>query len=210
MRIISRMSVALYVGSLFAIGPLAPGAGADALYQVTNLGNNNPVGLTASGQALEYYYTGAATNQVMPLLYTSYGPNAGQQTFLPITGASAVSPNGTVTGYVVDATYPGGQAVNYNVNTPGVAPTPIETTFPGVRAGVGLASAVNDSGQTVGASPLPGPSDSRYAFLSSGGTITNLGTLGAPQSAALAINNLGEVTGNFGNPVNGGATQAFI
>jgi probable HAF family extracellular repeat protein len=208
MRIVTRMSVVLYVASFFAVGPLAPDAGADAIYQVTNLGNNQIVGLTASGQVVETYNSGAPSYQLSTLLYTSYGSSAGQQTFLPLY-ASAVSSNGTVTGYVGESASSATQAVNYNVNTPGVAPTPIVSRFSGV-SGVNSALAVNDSGQTVGSSSLAGTSDNRHAFLSSGGTITDLGTLGAPQSGATAINNLGQVTGNFGNDMGTGGSQAFL
>lgn len=58
--------------------------------------------------------------------------------------------------------------------------------------GVGVRLDINDAGQVVG-TRLVG--SERQAFLYSGGSFTNLGTLGGSQSGATGINNLGQVVG---------------
>src|SRR5690349_4741625 len=55
-------------------------------------------------------------------------------------------------------------------------------------------SALNDYGDVVGTMSVDGTS---HAALWSKGTLTDLGALGGTQSEALAINNLGQITGTF-------------
>ena len=193
MSIASRTLRVLAVTLFLGAGPAASAVRADAYYQVTDLGRLIPNGLTNSGQVLESYYVPSATSPsglgYTSVLYSSYGPTAGQQDPLPIVG-TAMSANGTVSGYVGSPSGSSGQAEIYNVNTPNTPPTPIVTNFPGT-AGVlpnnVMTGAVNDSGQVVGAAFTLGPgyvpgnsyiSNTEHAFVSSGGTITDLGTLG--------------------------------
>ena len=62
-------------------------------------------------------------------------------------------------------------------------------------------SAINDSGQITGVNA------SGHAFLYSGGSVNDLGTLGGPQSEGRGINNLGQITGRADTTVN---SHAFI
>ena len=64
---------------------------------------------------------------------------------------------------------------------------------PGVGAGGGGASGINNSDQIVGGSD--DTSSNLHALMWSNGTVTDLGTLGGSQADAYAINNLGQVTG---------------
>jgi probable HAF family extracellular repeat protein len=224
MRITSRTRCGLSAVLFLAIGPLAPEVSADALYQVTNLGSINVVGLTDAGQVVQNYYgTSNPYNGPTPLLYSSYGPSAGQQTPLPLTSVTAVSPNGTVSGYGLYPGSPSDQAVVYNVNTPSSPPIPIQTNLgPANILGDALVTAgVNDSGQTVGSAPVlpanyvpggPAFTPNQHAFLSNGSTITDLGTLSVQESAATAINNAGQIVGNVGTSggFTSGITHAFL
>lgn len=69
-----------------------------------------------------------------------------------------------------------------------------------------VAAAINNSNQVVGWSYAPGSTSPR-AFLYSGGTMTNLGTLGGTSSQAFDINNLGQIAGGSDN---GTTDHAFI
>jgi probable HAF family extracellular repeat protein len=218
MRMTTRTRWAVWVALLIPIGPLAPNVCADALYQVTNLGNNQIVGLTAAGQVVESYYSGTPPYQTQNLLYSSYGPSAGQQTVLPYAVMS-VSANGTVSGFT--GSYNSIQPVIANVNTPNASPTPIQTNFPGLATIVGTnytTMGVNDFGQTVGSAGtlppgyVPGVdfSPNYHAFISNGSSITDLGALGQQMSTATAINNAGQVVGYVGSGDLNVVTHAFI
>lgn len=203
MRVASRICYVLGLALFFGIGSNASAVRADALYQVTNLGSNLVYGLSASGQVLEAYYASNQSPIGTPLLYSSYGPNAGQQNPIPLQSAMAMSANGTVSGYGPIPGSPLSQAEIYNVNTPNTPPTSVQTNFPaltGTLANNLYTSGVNDSGQAVGTANTLSPSyvpggpalyGPQHAFLSEGATITDLGTLGGPSSAATAINNAG-------------------
>jgi probable HAF family extracellular repeat protein len=82
-----------------------------------------------------------------------------------------------------------------------------------VDLGAGYANAINNSGQVVGA--IAGYTNTgdyyTHAFLYAAGQLTDLGTLGGPNSAAYGINNLGDVVGTSNaNPGDFNSTQAFI
>lgn len=81
----------------------------------------------------------------------------------------------------------------------------------------GAATAINDSGQAVGISGLcdqaEGRLTARHAVLWSGGTVTDLGDLGAGWwNTPMAINEQGVIVGFAGDPsdTEGGLTHAFI
>jgi probable HAF family extracellular repeat protein len=68
------------------------------------------------------------------------------------------------------------------------------------------AAAINNSGQVVGESATA--SGDIHAYIFSGGTMTDLGTLGGTYSTATAINNSGQVTGYAYDA--GGISHAFL
>ena len=201
----------LLVGALaLAFGPLSLPGTASELYQVTNLGNLQVYGLDSSGQVLAVNTATSSSPQSTPFVYNSYGPSGGQEIRIPMVGATAMSANGTVSGGL--APDGPGQAAVYNVNTPNVPPTLVPTSLPGALTETGLnTSGVNDSGQVVGSAATPSANGSgvqgpSHAFLATGSTITNLGTLGGPESWAKAVNNAGQVVGSSfisGTPMSG-------
>ena len=75
--------------------------------------------------------------------------------------------------------------------------------------GAGLNSAgygINSSGQVVGFEDVS--NGTPHAFVSSGGTVTDLGTLGGATSVANGINDSGIIVGQA--DISGGSTHAFI
>ena len=67
---------------------------------------------------------------------------------------------------------------------------------------------INDSGQIVGWSSISGTGIVYHAFLYSGGSMQNLGTIGGLESYAYSINNSGQIVGN--SETSSGATDAFL
>lgn len=92
--------------------------------------------------------------------------------------ATAISPNGSVTGYTVSS----------GVVFDGVSLTYLPCECESYGYGI------NASGQVTGAlDPMPG--NGQFAFLFSGGSMMNLGALGGDTSIGYAINDNGQITG---------------
>jgi probable HAF family extracellular repeat protein len=70
------------------------------------------------------------------------------------------------------------------------------------------ATAINNSGQVVGASSSATSNGNSIAFLYSGGVMINLGTLGGTASLASGINDAGQVVGNSAD--SSGNQNAFL
>ncbi len=76
----------------------------------------------------------------------------------------------------------------------------------GTLGGLSIATALNDDGQIVGYSRVAG--DLNHAFLYTGSTMTDLGTLGGSESIAFAINCDGQVVGR--SNTTSGPCHAFL
>lgn len=74
-----------------------------------------------------------------------------------------------------------------------------------------IANAINNRGQIVGSSGQFGPGDPpEHPFLYANGVMTDLGTLGGNSSAALGINDLGQVVGYSNIPTGLHVSHAFL
>lgn len=225
MRPVPQDSRAILIVLAIAMMPMARAVRADALYQTTDLGAVWSLGLNNSGQVL----SPLSSLHDSPVgwsvvVYNSYGPNAGQQITLPL-GTGATNDSGIVAGQTIPAKM---YATPVNVLVNPNAPTGNQTAFPsnlpstlGYGLGPGTIAGVNDSNQVVGAAnTIAGPGEPAvwifgntqigptHAYLSSGGIVADLGTLGGPSSAAPAINNAGQVVGTA--DVSSGVSHAFL
>ena len=144
-----------------------------------------------------FLYAGGAMRDVGTL-------SGGARDFSEGTGVNA---SGTVVGY--------SGTVNENSNLPNGYYRAFRTTGAGL-ADLGdlggttstFARGINDDGQIVGESPIPG--DTNYhAFLWTNGTIKDIGTLGGGFSRAWAINNSGVVVGESSYSTTSPLTHAF-
>ncbi|HZW32870.1 MAG TPA: DUF3466 family protein [Isosphaeraceae bacterium] len=249
MRPVSRKRRALLIVLAFAMGPLSRAVHADPLYQVTDLGAIQVFGLNNSGQVLGQAAAGTSPwfdsgGPMTSFVYNSYGSNAGQQVSIPLGSVSAINNNGIVAGFTASPTMP--TAVLYDTNSPTGNETAVPTNLPGTLGngvGNGTITGLNDSNQVVGTAytaappgtPISSANDHlgpQHAYLSNGGTVTDLGLLGGsspaatvipgawanetwvnptlqgPQSAATAINDAGQIVGTSSLP--NGISHAFL
>lgn len=112
--------------------------------------------------------------------------------------AYSINSNGTIVGYSGDQ-----DQLDHATAFVWTPTTANGTTGSMVRVGsfggnFSYAFGINDGGQIVGASGLPGDSVS-HAFLKTGATMSDLGTLGGTTSEALGINNISMVVGDARN-----------
>jgi probable HAF family extracellular repeat protein len=113
----------------------------------------------------------------------------------------AFTPNGYSQAYALNAH---NQVVGFSNNSSGTArafrwENGVMTDL-GTFGGESAAYGINDAGHVVGYSQV-GATTIRNAFLYSGGTMTNIGTLGGDESLAYDINNAGQITGYSNQPV---------
>lgn len=73
--------------------------------------------------------------------------------------------------------------------------TPTDLGFGALSGAAGYGNGINEGGQVVGAVQIVTHSVTSHAVLWDGGIVTDLGTLGGTSSAALAVNNPGQIVG---------------
>jgi probable HAF family extracellular repeat protein len=182
-------------------------ANADPLYTVTDLGVRTPVALNNAGQvALTDSNTVVTTNSYgqanyqptqQATLYNSYGPQAGQITYvgqaLPTSGNGIPCANGsenwsigiTSSGQVLVGTGDGAYLTDGK-------------TVVNVATGAGSSAwwvrGVNDNGQITGLTTDPG-TGLMHAFVTDGTKTIDLGSLQGGSTFPQAINNQGQVVG---------------
>lgn len=156
--------------------------------------------------------TGQVVGQALRTNITAYVPfiaaNGGTMTEINPLGGTA---GGTArdinnVGQVVGGAYTTGNAANhaYLYNTGNGTATDIGAQIAGSTTSE--AFAVNDAGQVAGAYNTP--SNAQRAFLYSGSSATDLGTLGGSQAKATSLNDAGQVVGWATTA--GNATHAFL
>lgn len=209
-----RCAIAAAVFGLLCTG----NANADPLYTVTDLGVRTPVALNNAGQvALTDSNTVVTTNSYglanyqpaqQATLYNSYGPQAGQITYvgqaLPASGNGipGVYPPGdwssgiTSSGQVLDGTYLTDGKTAVNLDPGGFIPS--------------SADGVNSNGQFIGTTFDQAAQVTR-AVLIGGTQVTDLGSLQGGSTFPNAINNQGQVVGeSYMVNLPGSPQQAFL
>jgi probable HAF family extracellular repeat protein len=199
------ISMSILVAAMSVALP-APHVWADPItYNITGLGLAAPIGINNQGQvglggtAYGYAYgtEGYANYEYYPTtvsVYNSLGPNAGKLDPPPASGPIPGGGAGSTVPWVNDNGQSTGVDTNLNayVKVNGVT-SQIGPAFANGDVWV-HPQAINDAGQVVGDAALPGVYFI-HAFLNSGGTTTDLGTLGGDMSMADAINSHGVVVG---------------
>jgi len=177
---------------LFAFAGATPATAAT----ITALGsiNSNGYGINGAGQVV------GSSQPAFGIAQQAFLYSGGVITDLGTLGGSSSSAYGiNASGQVVGSAYTAGNAATnafLYLNSSGVM------TDLGTLGGPdSYAYGINNSGQIVGDADttvlIPGNGNQHYshAFLYSGGSMTDLGTLGGPESAALGINASGQVVG---------------
>lgn len=189
-----RVRALLPAVSLLAL--VASRSDAAATYNYTDLGAFSPRAINDQGAAVGNQFNGPPGTSA---IYNSYGPNAGRTTTLTgVSNADAINAGGQILG----TSTPGGSPVVTDQTTlsNGVAPA-------GTGASSPVPSAMNDSGMVVGQSVFG--AGASHAFSSTGGVLTDLGSLGGASggSFATAVNGAGQVVG--GSAVDGTGTAPY-
>jgi probable HAF family extracellular repeat protein len=199
-----RRASIVIAAALITLSVVAQCAVADGIqgYNITNLGQPLPIGINDQGQvglsgAYGFSRSGSGFDFSLEYpstvsIYNSFGPSAGMLTAPATSGPIPGGGNGSTVPWVNNA----GDSTGIDSQLNGYV------SIGGVRQQVGPTfsgdvwtdpRAINNSGQVVGDAMFP--NTAIHAFLYSGGTTTDLGTLGGRLSMAEAINSAGTVVG---------------
>jgi probable HAF family extracellular repeat protein len=184
---------------------LSSGASAQWIYQAVDLGvagrNSGANGINNVGQVVGY--ADAFAGQFL-VSYATLWNGTTPTTLGTLTNpeyrfsrATGINDAGKVTGYESDGTYNGYSAIAWN----GTVPTTL--------ASFGYGFGINNAVQVVGFSQLGGRGSPSTATLWDGSSPTYLDGLGGPHSAAVAINDAGQIVGQA-TLANGGGDRAVL